>query len=80
MAKITVKLFASLTKFKPSHAENASFEMTVSPGDTVKQLILDLGMPPEKVQVISVNHQIVKSDCQLSEGDLVNFFPTIAAG
>jgi len=80
MAKITVKLFASLTKFKPAHAENSSFEMSVKPGDTVKQLVIDLGMPPEKVKVISVNQKIVKSDCQLSDGDLVNLFPTIAAG
>lgn len=80
MAKITVKLFASLVKYKPSDEKESSFEMTITPGDTVQQLILQLGLPLDKVQVISVNQTVVKKDYQLNDGDTVNMFPTIAGG
>lgn len=80
MAKITVKLFASFAKFNPSGAKGAAFDMTIAQGDTVDQVIEELGLPPDDVQIISVNQVVVKSDCQLGDGDTVNIFPTIAGG
>jgi len=80
MAKITVKLFASLAKFKPPQAGDPSFEMTINPGKTIEHLILELGLPAAKISTVSVNKKIVKEDRQLYDGDFVIFFPTIAGG
>jgi len=80
MAKITIKLFASLAKFKPPQVGEPSFEITIIPGKTVEQVILELGLPAAKISTFSVNKKIVKEDQQLYDGDFVIFFPTIAGG
>jgi len=80
MAKITVKLFASLAKYKPSQADESTFAITVAPGNTVEQAILEMGLPLEKVRTVSVNQEVVKLDHHLYDGDIVTLFPTIAGG
>ena len=80
MDKITVKLFASLAKFKPSQATEACFEIKIAPGATVEQVIHELGLPSDKIKTISVNNAIVKNNYQLHNADSVIFFPTIAGG
>lgn len=80
MDKITVKLFASLAKFKPSQTTEPSFEITITPGATVEQVIHELGLPLDKIKTISVNNEIVKTNYQLQGADAVIFFPTIAGG
>ena len=80
MYKITLKLFASLEKYKPSSTDEAAIEIAISPGITVEQVALEMGVPLEKIQTISVNQAIVGIDCRLYDGDTVILFPNIAGG
>lgn len=79
--KITVKLFASLARYKPSHIDAGSpIEIMMTPGATVEEVIFEMGLPQDKVRTITVNEGIVKVDSQLYDGDVLTLFPSIAGG
>ncbi len=77
---ISVKLFASLAKYKPSHVESASFVVELNEGATVGELASELGIPKDKIRTISLNSKIVKIQAVLEDGDYLILFPAIAGG
>lgn len=76
MARITIKLYASLKKFLPASSENYPTE----PGITVKQLLEELGIPKEEVKIIFIDG--VKHDPEyfLKGGERVGIFPAVGGG
>ena len=75
MIKITVKLFAALRKgrFEKEPRKYSS-------GTTVKQVIDELNIPRDQAAIIFVNNRHAKLEYQLSDGDVVAFFPPIGGG
>jgi molybdopterin converting factor small subunit len=73
--QITVKLHASLRPYGKSDSKDGLFSLETSEKATVREVIRELGMPPEKVRMILLNGRGVDSESILSNGDRIALFP-----
>jgi sulfur-carrier protein len=73
--RITVKLFANLRtgRFTEENRE-------VREGTTVIGVLQGLGIPEDQMTLAFVNGRHAKNDTELTEGDVVAFFPPIGGG
>lgn len=78
--RVTVKLFATLTRYKSGAKAARPFEVDL-PEDAVVQDIIDLfEIPPEEAHVIFINNIIREASTGLNEGDVVGIFPPVGGG
>lgn len=81
---INLRLFGALQPYyPPEHAGRRSARLCLSPGVSVRQLILQLGIPygeDEGQIVAAVNGREVDHDTALREGDTVSLFEPLAGG
>jgi sulfur-carrier protein len=73
---IELKLFASLSKYRPSEGEH----LPIRPGQTVNEILDTLGIPAEKAKLIFVNGLKGNLDTTLHGGERVGLFPPVAGG
>ncbi len=78
--KVTVKLFASLSRFSPGGLPGTPFEIALPEASQVQGLIDSLGIPAEETKVAFVNGIIRELDFSLSQGDEVGIFPPVGGG
>ena len=78
--QIRVKLFATLGRHARNGAAGAPFEMEVSDGATLAELVKALNLPREEVKVFFVNGRARPIDWSLGANDEVGIFPLIAGG
>jgi molybdopterin converting factor small subunit len=78
--EITVKLYATLRKFRPEVASGEGFALQVPAGASVEQVAAHLAIPEGVAWVAMVNAQVVPSDRVVQAGDSVSFFPPVAGG
>ena len=76
--KVQVNLFANLVKYAPE-GKNA-FSLELKSSDCVKNLIVQLGIPPEVRKIIIVNGRHSPEDTALNEGDEVTFMTPVEGG
>jgi molybdopterin synthase sulfur carrier subunit len=76
MTYITIKLFASLNRFRPASSESYPIE----PGITVKKLLEELCVPKDEVKIIFIDG--VKHDLGsiLKGGERLGIFPAVGGG
>ncbi len=78
--KVTVKLFASLSRFSPGGLPGTPFDVEL-PDSTSLQLLVDqLGIPANEMKVAFVNGLICDLACELQPDDQVGIFPPIGGG
>lgn len=77
---ITVKLFATLSRFSPGGLPGTPFEISLAENASIQDLIEYLGLPPEEIKVPFVNGLIRSLDWILKQGDEVGIFPPIGGG
>ena len=77
---ITVKLYATLRKYRPELPRGAGLALDVPTGATVSQVVHELGIPENAPLVAMVNNGVCKLDRVLAEGDRVSLFPPVAGG
>jgi molybdopterin converting factor small subunit len=80
MMRVRVKLFATLCRYFSDVAPGIPFEMEVSEGATVADLVNRLKLPREEVKVFFVNGRARTIDWPLEPGDDVGIFPLVAGG
>jgi molybdopterin synthase sulfur carrier subunit len=73
--QITVKLHASLRPYGKSDSPNGLFPLETSENTNIREVIRELGIPPEKVRMILLNGRGVDSESILSNGDRIALFP-----
>ncbi len=78
--QIRVKLFATLGRHARNGAPGAPFEIEVSDGATLDDVVKQLELPREEVKVFFVNGRARPIDWPLEPGDDVGIFPLIAGG
>ncbi len=80
MVNISVKLFASLRKYRPDldHGEAANLELP--DGATLNDVLNELGIAPDETKQCFVNALVQDLDWVLQDGDEVGVFPPIAGG
>ncbi len=76
--KITFRLFANLRSYSPD--EGGSGELDLTEGSTVGSVTDFLKIPAEIEKVILVNGSHAKEDTELSEGDVITYFPPMTGG
>mgnify|MGYP000716507113 CR=1 FL=1 len=55
-------------------------EITVEAGQTVRQVLITLNMPPEVVALVTVNEEQQSKDYLLQDGDIVRLLAVIGGG
>jgi sulfur-carrier protein len=78
--RVTVKLFATLVRFKSGIRSATPFEMELPEGAVVQDLIEQLKIPAEETRVIFINNIIEDMGTKLKEGDIVGIFPPVGGG
>jgi molybdopterin converting factor small subunit len=73
---ISIKLFATLSKYTPASAD----QYPVLPGTTIRNLLNELGVPENDVKLIFING--IKKDLPstLNGGERVGIFPPVGGG
>lgn len=77
---VTVKLFATLVRFKEGTRAGKPFEMELPESATVHDLIDMLQIPPEETHVVFINNIIEEHESKLKDGDVVGLFPPVGGG
>ena len=76
MATINIKLYATLAQHLPESAGN----FPISPGTSVDQLIVDLGIDPELVKLVFIDGRKQDTSTVLQGGERVGLFPPVGGG
>ena len=78
--RIELRLYASLGRYLPEEREGNSCVLEIQPGTTIRDLFLQLQVPPEAPKIIFLNGIHAQGDEVLEEGDRVGAFPPVAGG
>lgn len=78
--RIRVKLFATLARYYSNPIPGTPFDIEISDGATLADLVDQLKLPREEVKVFFVNGRARPLDWLLEPGDEVGIFPLIAGG
>jgi|GEM_PF-65792 len=78
--RVRVRLYASLRRFAPEGQSGSHFEVDLSEGAQLQDLVEALKIPSEETRVAFVNGITRDMDWVLSPGDEVGFFPPIGGG
>jgi len=73
---ITVKCFATLSRFTPPEAD----AYLLAPGDTVASVVRRLGIPLDDLKLVFVNGAHAPLETPLADGDRVGLFPAVGGG
>ena len=78
--RVSVKLFAMLSRYALGVAAGAPFEVQVPEGATLHDLLQQLNIPPDETKIVFVNGIIQELDYRLNPEDNVGVFPPVAGG
>ncbi len=77
---ISVKLFATLTRYKDGAKAGTPFEIDLPENATILDLITFLNIPLEEAHVIFINNIIVRPETEIKLGDVIGIFPQVGGG
>lgn len=78
--RVTVKLFATLVRFKDGSRAGRPFEVDLPEGSLVQDLVNSLNIPIEETHIVFINNIIVETWSKLQDGDVVGLFPPVGGG
>jgi len=77
MARVTVNLYAVLRKYVDG---KPSVDVDIEPGQTIADVLNQLGIPLENARVLFVENKSVQPTTTLQGGEQVGVFPAIGGG
>ncbi len=78
--KIEVALFATLSKHLPPGTQSRRATLEVKDGATVRDVLNQLGVPPELPNILLVEGRQAPETTVLVEGQTLSVFPPLAGG
>jgi sulfur carrier protein ThiS len=78
--KIEVALFATLSKYLPAGSQNRRATLEVKDGVTIRDILNQLGVPPELPNILLVNGRQAPETTVLKDGETLSVFPPLAGG
>ena len=79
--RVIIKLFAGLKNYAPvTGLPGTPFEIELSEGSTLQDVVAHLNLPKEEVKIAFVNGIIQEMDCVLKSGDEIGIFPPVGGG
>ncbi len=76
--RVKVKVFATLGRYIAGRAPGEPFDIELSDGATLAELLGRIGVPQDEVKVAFVNARARSLDWRLQAEDEVGIFPPIA--
>lgn len=85
MMKITLKLYANLSEYLPSHAQRNAVVWDLDEHTTIHELIDELHVPRTSAHLVLVNGVYIQPHerdqvGRLKEGDVLAIWPPVAGG
>jgi len=77
MPRIQVNLYAALRQYIGGAP---SIEVEIEPGQTVADVLSNLGVPKEQTRIIFLNNRAASLSDSLQGGDQLGVFPAIGGG
>jgi molybdopterin converting factor small subunit len=77
MPQVQVQLYAALREYV---GRAPSVQVDIAPGQTVRQVLEQLGVPIDKARIIFVNARAAGLDDPLRGGEQLGVFPAIGGG
>ncbi len=77
MPQVQVALYAVLRKYIGGAA---SIEVEIEPGQTIRQVLGQLGVPPDQTRIIFIDARAAGLEDPLQGGEQIGVFPAIAGG
>ena len=78
--RVTVKLFATLVRYKDGSRAGKPFEVELPEDSVIQNLIDALKIPAEETHVVFINNIIEDVHSSLKDGDIVGMFPPVGGG
>ncbi len=75
-AKIRLKLYATLRKFRPDDTD----ELDIEPGSSVNDILKQLGIPDTEAKLIFINGKKGSIGTILKGGERLGIFPPVGGG
>ena len=77
---VRIKLSLLLQKYVPNYNEDVGIVVANAQGKTIRELIVELGIPPEQVFTVLVNHLPAQPNRVVKDGDTVTLARVLGAG
>ncbi|NPA92018.1 MAG: MoaD/ThiS family protein [Chloroflexi bacterium] len=78
--RVEVRLFATLRRYVPDLQVGEALTLEVPEGTTPRDLLAQLGIPPDDVKIIMRNGRHIGLDDPLADGDRIAFIPAVGGG
>jgi sulfur carrier protein ThiS len=78
--KIKVKVHGTLMKYLPNYDHGTGVDLELPGNSIVDEVIKKLGIPEDKVSLVSVNGRLAKAEDRLKQNDVVKVFQHIFGG
>ncbi len=83
--KVTLKLFANLSSYLPLEVRRSSrVDLEVAPGATIRAVIDQVGVPPERCALVLVNGEFIsgreRDGWVLRPDDVLAIWPPVGGG
>lgn len=82
--QLTFKLYAGLSEFLPSHAQEHAVQIEIDDGLNVFDIVDRYGIPREMIHLVLKNgvylHQHEREDPGFKDGDVLAIWPPVAGG
>ncbi len=78
--KIEVALYATLSKYLPSGAQNRKAVIEVRDGASIREVLSHLGIPRDLPNILLANGRQASEESILRDGDALSVFPPLAGG
>jgi molybdopterin converting factor small subunit len=80
MMKVSVKLYASLTKYAGGSVMHEPMQVELADEATLTELYDAIGIPDNEVKTAFVNSTMQTANYRLRDGDEVGVFPPVGGG
>jgi molybdopterin converting factor small subunit len=80
MARLKVKLNASLRRYLPEGADGSPIDLEVADGTTVAQVVEKLGIPLERAHMVVADDEQLDLEAVVADGQELNLYPPLAGG
>ena len=77
MPQVQVNLYAMLRRYVDGAT---SVDVEIEPGQTIEQVLSQLGVPPGQTRIIFVNSRAAALTDRLQGGEQIGVFPAIGGG
>jgi molybdopterin converting factor small subunit len=78
--KVEIALYATFSKYLPPGAQNRKAVIEVKDGATVREVMNQLGIPPDLPSMLLVNGRQAPDGTVLKDGEALSVFPPLAGG